>query len=480
MSDAKFRRFFFFALVFFFLATTPVVILYNMGYRFSFERGIFIYSGSITIKSNPQEVEIFIDQKPVSQKKVSFLNNSYHIDGIRPGEYLLEIKAPGFNSWSKKISVSSGISTEFWNVILTRNEYEKTGYGLENIDNFFLDPDKALIAWTENKNEEIMVKVTDVKTKETKSVFSSLEYKFIDENIEWSPKDEKIIIPTAKNETGEKHYFIVDYKTNETANLKDLAFKENIGNIRWDSSGSDNIFYASEENLYKINIRNPRENRLIAENIASYNIASGYVFYLKKSNRMVYRANPDSNNSDHLQITNSPLNVNLDSKCELIAYDEKRIIFISEEKLFIFNDGDRDEYFKELSGNVKSAQFSDDGKKLLFWNDWEIFVYFMRDWEVQPWRKEDEKREVTRFSQKIDNVQWTEDYEHVLFNVDRKIKITDIDNRYQLCFGDIVNLNIDQTKIAGDFSQNKAYFIDGNAGISQLYSIIFPEDEGIF
>ena len=80
-----------------FIATTPVVIFYARGYRFSFERGIFIYSGSITIKPNPQKVGVFLDGKQVSSKKLNPINNSYHIDGIRPGEYLLELKLSDYN-----------------------------------------------------------------------------------------------------------------------------------------------------------------------------------------------------------------------------------------------------------------------------------------------------------------------------------------------------------------------------------------------
>jgi len=68
---------------------------------------------------------------------LSRLNSSYHINGIKPGEYFLEIKAPDYQTWSKKISVHSGISTEFWNVVLVQNSYPREDYDSAGIQKFF-------------------------------------------------------------------------------------------------------------------------------------------------------------------------------------------------------------------------------------------------------------------------------------------------------------------------------------------------------
>jgi len=146
MASKKIRKIFFWLLVLFFIATTPVIVFYARGYRFNFQQGIFIYAGGITIKSNPQKVEVFIDGKPSPRKKTNLINNSYHIDGIRPGEYLLEVKADGFNTWSKKISIHSGISTEFWNIVLTKEDNNRETYQAPGIEKFYISPDRKMIA----------------------------------------------------------------------------------------------------------------------------------------------------------------------------------------------------------------------------------------------------------------------------------------------------------------------------------------------
>ena len=90
------KRIFFWILVAFFFATTPLIILYSLGYRFNTQRGVFVFTGSLSIKSNPQNVEVYIDQQ-LKNKSLNRLNNSYHIGGIKPGEHLVEVKASGFS-----------------------------------------------------------------------------------------------------------------------------------------------------------------------------------------------------------------------------------------------------------------------------------------------------------------------------------------------------------------------------------------------
>ncbi|HFC77045.1 MAG TPA: carboxypeptidase regulatory-like domain-containing protein, partial [Candidatus Moranbacteria bacterium] len=118
MSESSVKRIFFWILVISFLATAPAIVFYTMGYRFSMERGIFVYSGSITLKPTPREVNVFIDDKQVSKGVINFLNYSYHIDGLTPGAHSLRVEAPGYYEWFKKVHIHSGLSSEFWNIFL--------------------------------------------------------------------------------------------------------------------------------------------------------------------------------------------------------------------------------------------------------------------------------------------------------------------------------------------------------------------------
>jgi hypothetical protein len=151
-------------------------------------------------------------------------------------------------------------------------------------------------------------------------------------------------------------------------------------------------------------------------------------------------------------------------------------------KLFVWNDGDKDDYFQELSQDATGAQFSDDGKKLLFWTEREIAVYFTRDWTVQPIRNENETIVISRFSDVIDNVHWSKDYEHVIFTTQGKIKITELDRRDFCNTMNLVNITNDKAYVESNFPEDKLFFTDIASNDSQFfdfYSIDFPEKTGI-
>ncbi len=461
-----------------------MVVFYALGYRWSRERGVFIYGGSITIKSNPRDVAITLDGQPVSQSKINFINGSYHIDGIRPGEYLLEVSAPGFQTWSKKTAVHSGISTEFWNVLLVKKGYSQTSFSLFSEKRFFASPKNKYIAYASYYDDAFKINILDIDSGESDEIFSSSDFDFTDnekENIEWSPQSHAVIVPAVEKENGAKHFFIIEIDAKKTLDLKDLAQTENLNFTRWDPEEKNIIYYISGQNLLRLNI-NTAENNIVAQNIASYDFSSGSLYYLQLPSGIVYKANSGGQQSPDQITTSPPADISADYK--IIVYDEDRIVFWENEsgKLFIWNEGEKDKYFRELLSGASGIQFSDDGKKLLFWNDWEIFAYFTRDWKVQPARAENDILEITRFSENLKNVQWARDYEHAIFTAGRKIKIAELDRRDYCNTMDIAELKSDKSSVVSYSSEEKLYFTDiaeENEDSFNLFSIDFPEKEGI-
>lgn len=475
MTEKKKRSVFFWILVVFFFATACVLIPYAKGYRFSFERGIFIYTGSISLKSTPQDVSIGIDGKPAPKGRLNMLNDSYHIGGLAPGEHLIEVSTPGFKPWNKRVIINSGLSTEFWNIELVREEYTRTRFETPQISNFFYDPQKRLAAYIENDTQVLRVNILDINNEATENIFNSSEWQFTSdpkENIEWSPSLPKIIIPAAKE--GNRNYFIVETDTKKTIDLQELSEASDLSKVRWDSNDRNYIYYMTGSDLYRLNINNIEDKKIVASGIASYDLSGNKVFYLQLSDGLVYSTNPN-NGLTSSQITVSKPDLT-DSSYQITTYDDHRIAFLSKSgTLFIFNDGDKEVYYRELASDVKGIQFSDDGKKLLYWNDWEISTYFLRDWKVQPFRNENDSKNVTRFSEKIDNVQWSKDYEHVIFSAGGKIKFIEIDHRDQKNLTDITSLSISQTKIVNDSSSDTLFFIDATDNVPYLNSIDFLE-----
>lgn len=481
------KRIFFWTLFVLFWLVSATIIGYAFGYRFSLEKGIFIYAGSISVKTTPQTVNVYLDGVLTPSGTLSRLNSSYHINGIKPGEYFLEIKAPDYQTWSKKISVHSGIATEFWNIVLVQNSYPREDYDSAGIQKFFISPRKNLAAFSQQVENDFLVKIFDPETLETTQVFSSTEYVFTNddkENIEWSPRADRLIIPALKNE--EKNYFIVEIDTKEALDLKSLTGNSNFSHVRWDPKNKDVIFYMSDDNLYRMDISAPQDKKIVAQHIASYDLSPKALFYFQLPEGIVYKTSFDALETPQ-QITTSAPDDMSDSLYQIIVYDEDRIVFLNNknQNLYIFNNGEEETYFNNLSSDALGSQFSDDGKKLLYWTGNEISVYFVREWEVPPARTENENMSITRLADPIQNVQWARDYEHVLFTNNNKIKLIEIDNRDHRNMMDVLALNDNSSILVSNFTDGKLYYTEKNdQGQNALHAIYFPEKttliEGLF
>ena len=477
MVNIKIKKIFFWFLVILFALIAPVVVSYAMGYRFSLERGIFVYSGSITIKPTPREVEVFVNGEKVSTGMINFLNYSYHIGSLFPGKYTLEVRSPGYIPWVQEAYVHSGVSTEFWNVFLAREKYTQLEYPTQSVENFFISPDGKRIALAEEKEDKTWIKILDIKKEEIIYEFPFDGYKLSKskkENIEWSPREGRLIVPLEKE--GKKEYFVINIGTEESYSLNGKINKEEIQKVRWSSDDRNTLFYIKEGSLFRSDLENTVNEVEVVKNIVGYDLSGSDIFYLSEDNHIIYKKNI-SGRSEAVQITTESINAVGGENFELIVYDENRIAVISQDKkLYLYNQGEESKGVKEVAQGVNGMHFSNDGKKLAFWTNNEIAVYFVRKWETQPGRKEGQKVDVVRFAQTIENVSWFDDYEHLIFSVGKEVKMAELDNRSMKNIKDLVGLDGEGFKATYNHREDNLFFIDNKNENKKLYSISLTEE----
>jgi hypothetical protein len=489
------RKFFFWILVIIFFIVAPAIILNARGYRFDSSRGVFVYSGTITIKSNPQTVDISLNGKPAAGL-VSRINNSHNLTGLLPGDYEIKASLPGYRLWTKKIDVHSGVASEFWNVMLVRENYEKVSYDdAAGIDRFYISPKNKFIAYSKN-NDGLRIGILDIGSKVTQSEFPIDGWNLIadekKENIEWSPNEDYISVPVEKEITEDEStktkpaveiaspartqyaYFIINPTEKDIFNLNEFLGKDSIQDVRWDPKNKNYLFFLEGQSLWRANITNKDDLTLISENVAGYDLSNSGVYWIQAPNNLVIRADFDGGSKS--QITNNFPGFTDVPVTKIIIYDETRIGLINANRdLFVYNEGDRDTYFRKIGNNVESLAFSDDGKKMLFWNNNEIFVYFVRDWDVQPTRTENELDSITRYSEKIENIQWSKDYEHVIFNTGQWVKVTELDGRDRRNCMDLIRTEVGDSYIRYNNSLEYLFLTDKSGDTTSLQSIVFPE-----
>lgn len=478
-TSSRGKNIFFWTLVALFFVVSTTLIAYAFGYRYSFKQGIFIYAGSITLKTTPQEAQIRINGQQVPGKRLSLINNAYHVGGIRPGEYLVEVSAPDYKAWQKKVTVRSGISTEFWNVQLGRNSYEQTVYDVPGAKRFFISPRKNLIAAVRQAEKGFSLDIIEPEDKTVRSGLFKTTEEFSPEegeNLEWSPQAHRLIIPV-RGTDGQKNYYAVNVQDGSASNLMDITASAKMSHVRWDPEERDAFFYMSDQDLYRVELESAAAPELIASSISAYDLSSDGIFYMQSSG-IVYRLETDGNGIPQ-QITTSSLEDMPEGAAELIAYERDRLTLRSASgTLYVYNKSPEGQIrMRKLLTDARGSQFSNDGKKLLYWNDHEMYVYFVRDWETQPQRTADEVMPITRFAEKLRNVQWSQDYEHILFSTGQTLKSVEIDQRDQRDMFDIATFQSSEALATLSSADSKIYLSDTLAdGTWIIKSIQLPEE----
>lgn len=479
------RKILFWLIFFMFVVSAPLIVLHSKGYRFDQQRGIFVYSGSITLKTIPSSVKIFIDNQEQASKSLDIINNSITINGLKPGTYLVRVEADGYQSWEKIIEAHSGLSTEFWNVVLVPQEPKISGLASQKVFRFFPSPFGKKIAFVQNTDNAFSLFATDFKSNEVSGIFSSNEVSFPEnklDNLEWNFKEDLILAPI-KRKTKPDYLIASASQAVDPVFLADISKLSSIRNARWSPREKDVVYFLANDategsnGLFRISLLE-KSTELVVPEVSAYDISQNLIYFIQKNN-ILFKSELDGKNI--AQVNGIPFSENESGVgSRLIVYDDNRQVFISnEDKLFLHNSGSENIYQK-ICDRTLGAQFSDDGKKLLFWSPNEISVAYLRKWEVQPYREENEIQNVVRVSSPVDNVFWFNDYEHVFFSQNKKIKLLELDPRDRKVNMDVFENNLDSFSATYD-GRNGYYFFTSNSGDdTKIFYFALPEETGIF
>lgn len=487
MFTGKIRFALFLLFVGSFFIVSGSILFYAFGYRFNFERGIFVYGGSITLKSNPVQIDVSIDGVPIPAGDLSRINQSYHIAGIIPGEHSVEVSTPGYQSWNKNIVVRSGISNEFWNIVLPRQHYETVRYpGTENFTKYFQSPNPTVFAGIQERDHTVSIMMRDTDKEEGTLLYSRRDASFAfekNENLEWSTAGDQIVFPVLIDNL--RHIIIVNTETLEVRDISAELGQFSLMRPRWNPAVRNSLLYRSDGKLYRLDIgagqETPLQPMLLAEHITTYDISGSDIFIANMEDGFIYRFGAEQTQPDLRSIADVSAE-NLQPGTTLIVYDAYRIALLSSDGALIFYNASMDDQpVRTLAEHgILGAQFSDDGKKLLFFSDHEISVYFIQEWDVQPKRDIDSIWQISRFADTISSVQWTKDYEHILYLKGSQVFLTELDNRDRRNINTLIEFRNPPLQILSRVNNNQIFFVSNDDTSPELVSILFPEFNGFF
>src|SRR3989338_7196508 len=444
------RKIYFWAAAAIFALGTPLLILYSSGWRADFKNFALIKTGGIFIDTLPKGVKIYIDNKPKKETSTGIFSQGALVSGLRQDEHMVMVKKDGFRDWAKKLAVSANLVTEARNIFLAPNDIKKETTA-EGVNDFAFSDSQTRLAYA--AKDAIYI---------SQFPFEKFEQIALEKN-EHPGKiffmgDDHLLVETLLSNKLKKYLY--DAGAGEMIPLKE-DIEEQYLKARYLPDEKIRLAALSNQNvLYNIDISSQNEPNIIAKDVSNFEIFGSMLIYATTQPTIVYEKNLATNETEQLIKTPLDGEIELGSKI-LRSRDGNRALIDDKRTLYIYNH--ETQTFDRLAGRIVGVSFSPDGKKLIYQNVNEIYAYYLKDIKIQPYRTRGDKELITRFSKPIVNIEWfAYDNEHVLFTVDKMLKLTELDGRDQRNTYDITGVE-NPSRLVYNSSDDYIYFLDGHS-----------------
>lgn len=192
----------------------------------------------------------------------------------------------------------------------------------------------------------------------------------------------------------------------------------------------------------------------LASSSAGWLNRSNDIFYLDQTSYILYRRDFGGFIKEQLSRESLPP----DNYTLIISSSHRFLALNSQNNLYLLNKDSG--IFELLVQQVQEARFSQDNKKILIRKNNELWIFYLEDILIQPYKKAGENELITRYSQPILQAIFYPDNEHLAFIVGHRIKITELDGRGQRNTVDFIETPA--TQIYFDESSSYLYYLTQN------------------
>ena len=429
----RIRTILFLSLLILFLIIAFLTVFYSMGWRFDWKTRKITQPGIFYFKIWPRSVQVYLDGE--LKDKTDFFFGSILIENLLSKEYEVEIKKEGFHAWKKTLEIKKGEVTETKNIVLIPENPNFTIITNE-VNDFFFSPDGKKIVLKESWPAS--------RISPEASEGWSLKLFEIDKNVKSHLINEGDILArhSPKGEGGSKNevqLFDLKFSADSNKVLLELGIEEKINYYLLEIDESPPVltslgFLEWPEQAFL-------DSATELENVITFFISNKDIYYLDTTG-FVFK------NQERLNLI--PFEVKEETEYEITVLNS--YVFLQENSILYIFDRDK-KSFEKFFEPIKGFKSSPDFQKMVYFNDYEIWVLFLEKKYDQPQKEAGEKLFITRFSEKIDNLFWYTSH-YLIFNVGDKIKVVEIDDRDKINIVDLTEFK--EPKI---FWSNKKLYI---------------------
>ncbi len=468
MLDKKFKIYLYFC-VFIFFFLLGIVLFYSFGYKYNIEEKKTIQIGAIIIKTYPEKVDIYKNDFLYKNNKTiaNLFSDFVKIDNLKIGRYNIKMKKEGYFNWEKNINVKGGTVTELKNVVLLKKNYNKNII----LSKIGINPDENNI-WVNNKKNKIAYKKENVeilslaifnfdKNEEkiiadfNKAPFNRIQKGYSLDNVIFSEDDTKIILKIAA--TNKTIWYLVDMENKNRIYDLTAVLKENkeIKN-GWNFFFGKSLFYIKNNILYKFDYSKMFSEKIL-EDVNSFLIQNDHIYFFNSNDNELHCI--DINNlADIRDIAAMPEDFNSKLLAKIIRTNKNTYLILSSfGKLYFINNRNKASL---INSSVKKANFYYNDERIIYNNDHEIWIYYIKEKISQPSKKEFTNELITRFSGNISNIFLYKGEEHLFYKEGDVFKFSEIDDRDKRNIFEIMKIDNDNIFYLKDI--NSLYYIENN------------------
>lgn len=447
-------------------------MLYSQGYRIDWVNKRFTQTGAFYFKVLPKSAEVYLDGK--LKKKTDFFSSAF-VENLLPRKYAVEIRKENYSTWKKYLEIKEKQVTELKNIVLIPQNLQFDILA-EQAKDFFVAPDGKKIILIKAGGGNFTLKLFDAESrvetvlleeKELQKYFATSKIKnskieLLD--LDWSADSKKIIFFASG--AGTSKYFILEIDKTP-ANLISLdSLGKEIEEINFHPLDAQKIFFTQsvllekkvgkQNGLFVVDYKKKETPLSVLNNFLAYSLSRGNIFWLS-TDGFLYKSDLAGKNQEKLN--SDPLLPKKEKKIEFFTRENKILIKMGN-VLYFFDSNSQN--FKKIFESIKSVEFPGDLKKIVFYNDSEVWILFLEKMEEQPSKEYLEQLLIARFTEKINKVSWLTSH-YLIFNAGSKIKIGEIDERDQINIVDLKEIPDTQNlKIFYNQRDEKVYLLSND------------------
>ncbi len=396
----RFRRGLYTLAIAAFLIAAPLLIAYTSGYRYDASKNRFILTGSIFVRTQPEDVEIFLNNTRVGTASPLRLNH------LLPNRYTLEVMKDGYHTWHKELEVNQKEATFAENIILWPTSPTSSHIATGTISEITIDAQSTRLIW-QSENVIHGHNLLNNNTQDILELDTSEPTTFT-----WASDDVHVLV----NQNSK--YWLVnknDFSVRALHAIRGLANSE----LKLHPTLADVILYKTTTGVESYNLTTLTRQSVITEPVIDFAWHNNAWYYLRATEPVSLviksQTTPDLSNVAY-QLPSAP-------SYKLIKIIANQAFVYQPETQTLYRFTLDPENFNTTSQIIKPVtdwQFNTRNTRLLLSNNWEV-------WSIDL--TTNESRIITRLSEPITAAQWYADENYILIELTDRVEMIELDNR---------------------------------------------------